>query len=272
MSIENIQKFQCEYCQNTFKDKYKLKYHQKSAKYCLEIQGIKKKPFKCLYCEHTSTSRSSLKVHYASCKQKYVKDKVHEIQSQHEKEITRLEYEKKLELQELRTVMLEQQLENVNNFKDQLMKEALKPKITNNTSNNLTMNMRTEYMQENIKPFYHVIPNIEPTLKQKFNHKHLLSGVSDCATFIKDELLTNSDGDVYYMTIEKDKNFYYKDEKNNIQMDDNGSMIKTYVLPKMIYRCKEVFYTRRNELTNYGVNDNFPEVKPLQQAIIKFKD
>lgn len=30
-------------------------------------------------------------------------------------------------------------------FKDQLMKEALKPKITNNTNNNLTMNMRTEY-------------------------------------------------------------------------------------------------------------------------------
>lgn len=37
------------------------------------------------------------------------------------------------------------------------------------------------------------------------------------------------------MTIEKDKNFYYKDEKNNIQMDDNGSMIKTHVLPKMMY-------------------------------------
>jgi hypothetical protein len=29
----------CEFCANTFKDLYKLKTHQKKAKYCLEIQG-----------------------------------------------------------------------------------------------------------------------------------------------------------------------------------------------------------------------------------------
>ena len=29
----------CEFCSNTFKDSYKLKIHQKKAKYCLEIQG-----------------------------------------------------------------------------------------------------------------------------------------------------------------------------------------------------------------------------------------
>lgn len=29
----------CEFCSNTFKDLYKLKIHQKKAKYCLEIQG-----------------------------------------------------------------------------------------------------------------------------------------------------------------------------------------------------------------------------------------
>lgn len=52
-------------------------------------------------------------------------------------------------------------------------------------------------MQEYMKPFYQVIPNIEPTFKEKFNHKHLLSGVSGCVTFIKDQILTNSDGEVY---------------------------------------------------------------------------
>ena len=35
----------CEYCKTDFKNNYSLKYHQKNAQYCLEIQGKKQDKF-----------------------------------------------------------------------------------------------------------------------------------------------------------------------------------------------------------------------------------
>lgn len=57
----------CEFCSNTFKDLYKLKTHQKKAKYCLEIQGktnVEKENVEKLLLKLTAlaTENSQLKV------------------------------------------------------------------------------------------------------------------------------------------------------------------------------------------------------------------
>ena len=41
----------CDYCNKKFKNSYILKNHMKTAKYCLEIQGLKLSgSFECDYC------------------------------------------------------------------------------------------------------------------------------------------------------------------------------------------------------------------------------
>jgi hypothetical protein len=60
----------CDFCNKSFSTKGNLISHQKTAKYCLEIQGIEKSDFKCEYCSKTFTVRKVLNEHYRSCKEK----------------------------------------------------------------------------------------------------------------------------------------------------------------------------------------------------------
>jgi len=65
---------ECEYCKNTFSDKYVLKNHQKRAKFCLIIQKennieVDSQLIKCFYCEHLS-GPGHLKRHLLTCKKK----------------------------------------------------------------------------------------------------------------------------------------------------------------------------------------------------------
>ena len=41
--------YKCEFCEKVFKQKYNLSKHQKTAKYCIEIQKLTK----CLTCDRT---------------------------------------------------------------------------------------------------------------------------------------------------------------------------------------------------------------------------
>jgi len=60
----------CNYCNKEFSSKSNLTIHQKSARYCLDIQGKVNENFKCKYCEKIFTYQQNLNEHFNSCKQK----------------------------------------------------------------------------------------------------------------------------------------------------------------------------------------------------------
>jgi hypothetical protein len=60
----------CEYCENTFKNKWNLLNHQKTAKYCLSLQDKtdeKSKKFNCRYCGVCLSSKQRLNSHIKVC-------------------------------------------------------------------------------------------------------------------------------------------------------------------------------------------------------------
>jgi hypothetical protein len=57
----------CEFCKNNFRNKTILKTHQKTAKYCLKLQGVKTvKCFSCKICKSISSSKYNLQRHMMS--------------------------------------------------------------------------------------------------------------------------------------------------------------------------------------------------------------
>jgi len=65
---QNSKKFQCKFCKNKFNTKSNLVGHQRTAKYCLKIQGkIDETIFKCEGCQKILSSDKSLKYHKQRC-------------------------------------------------------------------------------------------------------------------------------------------------------------------------------------------------------------
>jgi len=75
---------ECEFCKKIFSTKGNLSSHQKTAKYCLELQGkLIETSFNCDYCNKDFTQRTSLNDHLNVCK-----EKKRQIQDDREKEHT----------------------------------------------------------------------------------------------------------------------------------------------------------------------------------------
>ena len=75
----------CQFCKKKFAYKGTLSTHQKTAKYCLEIQGKDiSNLFGCEFCNKNFTTQQNLKDHILVCKEK---EKIEEEQKQHNKRL-----------------------------------------------------------------------------------------------------------------------------------------------------------------------------------------
>ena len=94
---------ECIHCKEIFKTNSSLLKHQKTAKYCLKIQGEKIIIFNCSAYKKVFTSNYNLHIHTISCKVlKY---------SLHKKEL--LEKDKQIEELKIHIEKLETKLENI---------------------------------------------------------------------------------------------------------------------------------------------------------------
>jgi len=73
----------CDFCKKEFSSKGNLNLHQKTAKYCLELQGKDVTILKCEFCLKSFTCNKNLNEHLQTCKEKkkkeYTKDFVTKI-------------------------------------------------------------------------------------------------------------------------------------------------------------------------------------------------
>ena len=135
---------ECQYCKNTFKNRWSLLNHQKTTKYCLNLQNkkvTKTDNFKCQFCGLFLSTKQRLNSHIYSCNAntQHVKDLI----NTYEKTI----YIKDKEINELKTQLQiykelsERELSCVENI-------ARQPRTQNNNiQNNFIINI---FIQERI--------------------------------------------------------------------------------------------------------------------------
>ena len=77
-------KFICEYCDGSFIKRGNLYKHQRTAKYCLEMQNrIVKNAHICKYCEREYSRSDNLKRHEKDCQGRIVYEKMQDKQNDH---------------------------------------------------------------------------------------------------------------------------------------------------------------------------------------------
>ena len=111
--------FFCDFCKNTFSTKSILNFHQKSTRYCIELQKEKMSvenekisescishiSYLCTYCKKEFTTNSNLQGHLKKCKEKIIKEEAEKSNEKTSKktriklESQKREYEEKLESQ-----------------------------------------------------------------------------------------------------------------------------------------------------------------------------
>jgi uncharacterized coiled-coil protein SlyX len=206
---------ECQYCKKTFNNKYTLGQHQKTAKYCLDLQGIENTSFSCAYCNKNLCTNDRLYTHYQSCKEKQKIEVVKDVETQNEylkKTIQeKNDYITKLETKiEKMESKLEAKLEKLESTVTTIALESKTPAkaapTTNNTTNLITVtnNNVLNLSQEHVKK----------VLAEKLDFNVVYAGQAGLAKFVVDYILTDEDGNIIYRCVDPSRQtFEFIDEK-----------------------------------------------------------
>jgi DNA-binding helix-hairpin-helix protein with protein kinase domain len=144
-SVWYIIKMNCPYCNNEFKTKGSLVIHQKTAKYCLKIQGSSKKKqckYECVICFKKFTQKVSLQRHATNhTKEEKYKTKNY-IEQLKEKDDKIVKKDAQLAAQQDTIDELKQQVRDLNrNIENIAIKAVTRPStVTTTNNNNQTLN------------------------------------------------------------------------------------------------------------------------------------
>jgi hypothetical protein len=263
---------QCEYCKKVLKTQSSLKFHQKTAKYCLDKQNIlPQQEHKCSCCGSIFTLKSSLNSHLTICKVK--KDleasiiKEESIKAEYEKQKTlelsllreenlRIAFEKQKEI----ICELKKDLESSKNYsekliadKDRIIEEQkiiIKEFQDDQRKQNKDLTDRIHSMAEKAiaKPStlnQNIINNMMPITDahlqehvQNLNPVHVQNGASGYAKYALEYPLK----DMIVCTDFQRRNCKYKDE--------NGNVISDPEMTKITKRLFSAIKERNEELIN----------------------
>lgn len=215
----------CVFCKKEFKTKQNVKTHQKTAKYCLEIQKkleknkIKKEKeyFSCEYCGERFTYKHRLYSHYGSCKEKIITEK--------DKQTESIIMEKDKQIEELKKMVISLQ----NTISD----IAKNPKSITNNNHNHTNNIVV-----NNSLNLNDIDRIQNVLDEHLDGNVLCNGQKGLAKMIYEKLLIGEDGKSIYKCVDPSRqNFEYVNEEGKVERDVKASKLTNALIKGEV--CKK---------------------------------
>ncbi len=232
---------ECQFCHKTFSSKSTVTYHQKTAKYCLQIQGKDRaeKEYKC-ECGKILTSKHNHEVHTKICtvREKIIylekRNKDLEIMNEELKDLNKDLHQKNKEFEKLLIekdniiCTLRGSIDVYKEDHSTLLDIAKQPK-NNNTTTTTTTN-HTKVL--NIKaPFdFEDKTKLENALSN-YNLEYFLDGQKGLARFLADTLLRDEENNYKYLCTDLGRAvFKYKDHFGNIQKDYEAKRLTNYLV------------------------------------------
>jgi hypothetical protein len=244
---------ECTFCSKKFSSKSNLLAHQKTTKYCLDIQGKENKQFECKYCSKTFSLNQTLNEHFNSCKEKQRKEEVEKDEKYHnsikklQSEIMGLKrsekdkltekdryyeekmkhYQEKLEEKEATIAKLEAKLEK---FEDAVI-SAKKPTNTTNNTNIVLSN--TLNLQDTDR--------IRGIIDEGLTKNVVCNGQRGLAKFVVDNILKDADGKLMYKCVDPSRHsFEFTNSDGIIEKDVRAVKLKRALIGgDVIVRAKK---------------------------------
>ncbi len=245
-------KIKCQYCKKEYSNLYNLNNHQKTAKFCLNIQNQlntnnntnnnininilpeEQTNFTCEYCNKSFNLKYNYNVHLSSCKHKKTLEtntKLEEYSKKLEETTNKLkELEKKLEMKELEMLLSIQS-------KDELiyqLKEQLKNPTTiihnNNSTNTTTKN--TNYNIQYNRMVDKITSNKQDILQKRLQTLNKSKLIHDNENKLTDNFcnhIVNQVKDMVFCTDMSRGNLVMKDEDNKpVKIASEAFVIKCF--------------------------------------------
>ena len=262
----------CNFCSNEFKNNNILKKHQKTAKFCLIIQGIltdtkeekktEKKIYECYDCFSILSSKNSYLNHLTICKAK----KIREIKDIENKRLNQLIYELNNNIEELKQENQKLILQ-VNMYKSDhecVQEIAKQPKHTTTTTNYL-----------NLSPLFLKKSDIKNQINNNFLEENFLQGQEGVATFTYNNFLLDENGNTKYPCSDKNRRmFVFKSKDGNIDKDFEAQNLTSLIYDDVLNKSIEIRDSKINKTKELDEKivymQNFEEIKNLKDNNMKF--
>lgn len=225
INIQNM--FTCEHCETVFSTQGALVHHQKSALYCLQKQGITAPnvDLMCPHCDKTYSTSYRLRQHVTTCNAKRSSDD----------DCARLTelYELKLQAKD---ELVKKQQEEIDYLKSELSKRvddltdiAKQTKTKTSTTNNIVVNSSTLNLNDT--------SHIHSILQTHLDGNVLADGQRGLARMIKDQLLTDSQGQKKYKCTDRSRQqFEFIAPDGSVERDAKGSKLRDALVESHIKR------------------------------------
>ena len=226
----------CEFCKKEFSNKSNMIAHQKTVKYCLEIQGKEVLYFPCEFCEKKFTSRQNQVEHF--CKEKSRIDEF-KAKSDYEEciknqyDIKYKEFDQKISILNDHILNLETQLrEKINEKNDYISKleaklekfedaviASKKPATTTNNNNTNIVMANTLNLNDTER--------FKTIIEEKLTKNVVCNGQRGLAKFAVENLLKDSEGKLMYKCVDPSRhNFEFTNSDGIVEKDVKAIKLK----------------------------------------------
>lgn len=286
----------CNHCHKNFKNIYSLTKHQKTAKYCLVLQGkieeMNDEIYMCGYCKKTLSTKYTLDAHINICldgikikqiekeqkeqsHQLHIKEEKHKIELQ--ERIIELEEKHTLDIVELedryKIILKEQEekyelrIKDLNETIKQICIKAVeKPTKTLNTINNVNNNM----------VFFNLSQDEIREKCIQFGPERCKS-IKDIANYTIENILTDDNGQLMYSCADASRHiFKFIDSNGNTVKDPNATKLISQIRPIFDEKCAslkdKINYHREDKQRDLSKTQNINSKNYIRKELEDCKD